>query len=93
MSRSSARPRRIAGAPSTEGHNTHGSPRAGLGPATNDSRSGVTSPLAGRLAAGSRTVDWDLARADGGRVPAGIYFARLAAQGRTQLVRLTILDR
>ncbi len=53
----------------------------------------VATPFAGRLAAGSRTVDWDLARADGGRVPAGIYFARLAAQGRTQFVRLTILDR
>ena len=53
----------------------------------------VATPFAGRAAAGRNDLAWDLTREDGGRVSAGIYFARLTALGRTQLVRLSVLDR
>ena len=53
----------------------------------------VATPFAGRATAGRSELAWDLSREDGGRVSAGIYFARLTTLGRTQLVRLSVLDR
>ncbi len=53
----------------------------------------VATPLAGRLAAGQRSLEWEPADATGARLATGVYFARLEALGRTSLVRLTVLDR
>lgn len=53
----------------------------------------VATPYAGRLEAGTHSLDWDASGADGARVSQGVYFARFEALGRTQLVRLSILDR
>jgi beta-lactamase superfamily II metal-dependent hydrolase len=52
----------------------------------------VATPFAGRAKAGWTPLPWNLARADGGRVAAGIYFARLTVQGQSQLVRVSVLD-
>jgi len=53
----------------------------------------VASPLAGRFEAGAHAFEWDLAASAGGRVPAGLYFARLETAGQTRMLRLSVLDR
>ena len=53
----------------------------------------VVTPFAGRVKAGPSSVDWNLARADGTPVEAGIYFARVQALGQTRGVRVTVLGR
>lgn len=52
----------------------------------------IATPFAGTLKAGAHEIAWDLAGASG-RVPAGVYFARLEAAGRTMLTRVTIVER
>ncbi len=53
----------------------------------------VASPFAGRVEPGLRSVEWNLSRTDGSRVPQGIYFARLTGAGSTHVVRVTVVDR
>lgn len=53
----------------------------------------VATPYSGRLEAGTHSLDWDASGTNGARVAQGVYFARFEALGRTQLVRLSILDR
>lgn len=53
----------------------------------------VATPFAGRAKAGWTPLPWNLERAEGGRVAAGIYFARVTARGQSQLVRVSVLDR
>ena len=50
----------------------------------------VATPFDGAAAAGPQAVRWDLAGATG-RVPAGVYFARLVTGGRTWMTRLVVL--
>ena len=45
----------------------------------------------GTQAAGRQRVSWDGRRADGGRVPAGVYFARLAMSGHVVSQKLVII--
>lgn len=53
----------------------------------------VATPFAGAVDAGLRTIEWNLRDASGSRVPQGIYFARLSSPGRTDVVRVTVLER
>ncbi len=53
----------------------------------------VASPYVGRVEPGLRSAEWNLADASGARVPQGVYFARLSGAGRTQVVRVTVIDR
>lgn len=52
----------------------------------------VARPLDGTLDAGTTHLDWSLTRDDGGRVQPGVYFARIEAFGRSQVVRVTVLQ-
>lgn len=52
----------------------------------------VATPFAGRAKAGWTPLPWNLERAEGGRLAAGIYFARLTTRGQSQLVRVSVLD-
>jgi aminopeptidase N len=45
----------------------------------------------GSMAAGTHTLDWNGADASGHPVPAGVYWARLRAQGQERTQKLTIL--
>jgi len=51
----------------------------------------VRTLLDGALAAGPHSATWDGRRADGGALPAGAYFARLTAQGRSVTRRVVLL--
>ena len=53
----------------------------------------VATPFAGKAAPGAMSVDWALAKADGARIAAGVYFARIEGLGRTLYTRVTVLDR
>jgi hypothetical protein len=53
----------------------------------------VATPFMGHTAAGSVTVDWSLRNTDGGSVEAGLYFARLEAEGRTLYARVNVVRR
>ena len=41
--------------------------------------------------AGRHTVSWDGRTATGGRAPAGVYFARISADGRTETRKMTLI--
>jgi hypothetical protein len=53
----------------------------------------VATPFTGRVTPGTTSVDWTLAREDGGPVPAGVYFARLEGLGKTAIARLVVVRR
>ena len=53
----------------------------------------MATPFSGRASAGDHDVRWTLAADGGARVPAGVYFARLEALGRTSYARLAVLAR
>ncbi len=53
----------------------------------------IATPFAGVASAGTASAEWSLDRAQGGRVGAGIYFARLEGLGRTLITRVTVLER
>ena len=51
----------------------------------------LATPFAGRLTAGTHSLDWDLGREDGARLATGLYFARIEALGRTSVVRVSVV--
>jgi len=51
----------------------------------------VRSLLAGTLPAGERTLTWDGRDESGRALPAGLYFVRLATEGRTFVSRLAVI--
>ena len=51
----------------------------------------VATPYAGRLEAGAHELAWNLTSGSGSRLPAGFYFARIEALGRTSVVRVSVL--
>lgn len=51
----------------------------------------LATPFAGRLTAGTHSLDWDLGREDGVRLATGLYFARIEALGRTSVVRVSVV--
>ena len=51
----------------------------------------VATPFAGRVEAGARTIDWNLATRAGDKATAGIYFARLTGAGQTNVLRVVVV--
>jgi len=41
---------------------------------------------------GSYRIVWDITDRHGRRVPAGVYFLRLEADGQTSIARVTVID-
>lgn len=52
----------------------------------------LATPFAGRLPAGTHSLDWNLGREDGAPLTTGMYFARVEAAGRTSVVRVSIVQ-
>jgi beta-lactamase superfamily II metal-dependent hydrolase len=53
----------------------------------------VAEPYVGRAPAGTTAVQWSFSAAGGSPLPSGVYFARLAAQGRSTVLRVVALTR
>jgi len=53
----------------------------------------VASVFHGRLEPGAASLEWNRSSAHGSPAAPGVYFAKLQAFGRTQLARLTLLER